>query len=258
MGVAGVFDVLESKSALNIRELMHKQFETHLIALGLSKGQIEKQNVTELHQSLDRVKDAMQHPESFGVVKVEGNAAVFKYNYEASIFPLLLERKSLIIDRLKVLEKKEEIVDLREKAESAHNQEETEEYEKKIKELQTAIITIEEKYAKSEEAMRLSLEEAQSDVKKQELAERKERLKLETWERRTQIFQRFLERESVATIVGGMLLVLVTLFMIVVTIWNMKALDILSNAFLVILGYFFGQSVGRASIREKEEGGNGK
>jgi len=251
-----------TKKIPDLRENARKFFEPQLIALGLSREQIESQSLTELRKSLESLNDAIQHPESFGVVKISMDVGIpyiiqkAKSHAEMGILPFLLEGKKWIRERISLLEKQEEIVDLREKAKSTLDQDEKAVYENQIGQLETTIKSLEESRAKNKEQLEdatRALEEAQSEAKKQELEEKRERLKLETWERRTQIWQRFLERESVATIVGGILLVVVTFFLIIATIWDMRALDILSNAFLVILGYFFGQSVGRSVPRLKEK-----
>ena len=50
-----------------------------------------------------------------------------------------------------------------------------------------------------------------------------------------------------ATILGGVLLLIITLFLIIAALAEVSVSQILSKAFLIILGYFFGQSVSRAS-----------
>lgn len=247
------------------REAAERFFEPQFIALGLSNEQIVNQGLAELGQSLETINAAMQRPESFGVVKVNIGAggSVFLAQTEAQIevgiLPLLLERKRFILERISLLEKKEEIVDLSERAKGALDESEKKKYEERIDELQTIVSSLEESRVKNEEQLRnaeKALQEAHSEVKRQEIEERRERLKLESWERRTKVWQRFLERESVVTIVGSLLLVLIAFFLIIATIWSIEALGILGNAFLVILGYFFGQSVGRLSAREKDSSPN--
>ena len=71
-------------------------------------------------------------------------------------------------------------------------------------------------------------------------------------ERRFQAWRAFLERESIAAIVGAFLLVVLAGALIVAMFANVPIADIISNAFLLILGYFFGQSVSQAK-REAAE-----
>jgi hypothetical protein len=253
----------------NIREQVHKIFEPQLIALGLDKRQIEIQDLSELYNSLEIVNDAIQRASDFGLLKIEVCAEAgfivtkvssAESHFKIGILPLLLESKKFIIERIKRLEAEAEISELKEKEKVTVDKDDRIEYEKKVQELQLVIENLENNRIKGEEQLNQAeqaLKEAQSAAKQQELEERKERFRLESWERRTRLFQSFLECESVATIVGGLLLIIVTLFLIVFTFLDTKALDILSNAFLVILGYFFGQSVGKQakyrSVSEPED-----
>jgi hypothetical protein len=67
--------------------------------------------ITELEDSLERVDDALRHPESFGVLRLSisasGSAIIAKSNAESHVeigaVPILLQRKKQIIDRLRTL-----------------------------------------------------------------------------------------------------------------------------------------------------------
>jgi hypothetical protein len=97
-------------------------FDAQLERIGLSEAQIESQDITELEDSLARVDDALRSPESFGVLKlsVSANAAVFivksdtASHIEVGVVPLLLERKKMIVDRLRLLRKQRPISTLTE------------------------------------------------------------------------------------------------------------------------------------------------
>jgi hypothetical protein len=71
-------------------------------------------------------------------------------------------------------------------------------------------------------------------------------LRRESFESRWKLFRQMLERESIASIMGALLMMFITLAIITGMFTGIAAPDILGNAFLVILGYFFGQSVQRA------------
>lgn len=97
-------------------------FEAQLERIGLGEAQIENQDITELEDSLARVDDALRSPESFGVLKlsVSANAGVFivksdtASHIEVGVVPLLLERKKMIVDRLRLLRKQRPISTLTE------------------------------------------------------------------------------------------------------------------------------------------------
>src|SRR3954469_15216814 len=97
-------------------------FDAQLERIGLGEAQIESQDITGLEDSLARVDDALRLPESFGVLKLSfsANAAVFivksdaASHIEVGVVPLLLERKKLIVDRLRLLRKQRPISTLSE------------------------------------------------------------------------------------------------------------------------------------------------
>jgi VIT1/CCC1 family predicted Fe2+/Mn2+ transporter len=73
-------------------------------------------------------------------------------------------------------------------------------------------------------------------------------IKIELAERRSRLWRSFLERQSVATMLGALLLILMFLFIAIAAGSGAKVPELVSNAFLVILGYFFGQG-GSSSSR---------
>jgi len=97
---------LERPEQLDLLGIMRLFFEPQLIALGLSKDQIGSQTAEELKQSLERVNDAIQNPNSFGKLRLrmtaEAGWVIAKADSdsnveEVNILPLLLERKKLIL-----------------------------------------------------------------------------------------------------------------------------------------------------------------
>jgi hypothetical protein len=74
------------------------------------------------------------------------------------------------------------------------------------------------------------------------IAKERHAIEMEGIERRRKFYLTFLERESAATLVGAVILLAVTIAFVVYLFVSKDALQILGNGFLVILGYFFGQS----------------
>ncbi|MFD9488330.1 hypothetical protein ACFWBX_31075 [Streptomyces sp. NPDC059991] len=91
---------------------MGEFFEPALKKLGLTVEQIERQSLEQLQISLETVNDALLHPDSFGLMKVKAQAeaglvltpAKSEALVEIGIAPLLLERKRLILGRIKDLQ----------------------------------------------------------------------------------------------------------------------------------------------------------
>jgi hypothetical protein len=108
----------------------------------------------------------------------------------------------------------------------------------------------------TQKALKNGLEELSADLAKDreqarknellrlqaELDERQIRMKAEMFERRSASLLQWFTRESLASIVGSCLLVLFSISLLAAMFFGQKPLDIIVNAFLLILGYFFGQA----------------
>jgi len=203
---------------LDLLGIMKIFFEPQLIALGLSNDQIGSQTPEELKQSLERVNDAIQNPNSFGKLRLkmssQGGWIIVPADSgsnveEVNILPLLLERKKLILDRLGNLHVNGETTEVR----------------------KASVVAQEEAELKA----RLVISELQARA---EIEMRKAKARSEIW-------QAFLARESIASITGGILLILIIVILFMAMIAKLTVPDIIANSFLVILGYFFGQATGK-------------
>lgn len=94
-------------------------FEPQLNDLDLGLDQIASQSFEELHDSLERVNDALRNPELFGILRLKATANLsiiassgMESHIEIGALPLLLQRKKLITDRVRELKEKREIKDL--------------------------------------------------------------------------------------------------------------------------------------------------
>lgn len=106
--------------------------------------------------------------------------------------------------------------------------------DEKVKEkLTEELSTLQEGVEEYKQEIRL-LSEAEAEIKL-------EQQRIDGLERKSKIWLSFLQRESAASIIGGIVLLLVTVALIGGMIFGAES-QILSNGFLVILGYFFGQS----------------
>ncbi len=214
---------------------IEKIFDTQLERLNLSGNQIVEQNLPELRESLSRINDAIAHPEgwgelyikytSIGVILAQSSSDCHR---KVGILPILLERKKLILERIKELSEKEKLENLEGLADELS--------EGKIKNK-----FIEEIESIKKEA--LEYKRAIQDVSNREAEERIkfERQQCDIFERKSKIWLSFLQRESAASIIGGIVLLMLTVALISSMIFGRES-QILSNGFLVILGYFFGQS----------------
>jgi len=70
-------------------------------------------------------------------------------------------------------------------------------------------------------------------------------LQVELQERKSAIYRSFLERESVASVVGALLLLGLGAALIVAMFTHTVTTEVVTNSFLLVLGYFFGQATTR-------------
>jgi hypothetical protein len=104
--------------------------------------------------------------------------------------------------------------------------------DKKFNNIENIIINI------SDTEIRNKMTEEISSLKEEtELKIKLEQQRIDGLERKSKIWLNFIQRESAASIIGGIILLMLTVALIFG-----KESQILSNGFLVILGYFFGQS----------------
>jgi Fe2+ transport system protein B len=241
------FEAVRKRIATQAQEY----FEPQLMEMGFEKIKIEAQSLQELRQNLDSINEAIKHPESFGTLGFALNARGTVYitksksdaQFEIGILPLLLERKKLILERIRLLSSNEKIETIQDLINHVEDEEIKKNLEKQVQDLKN------ESQGLREQTREVELEQNQERTKTQtELA----RLNVELFERKTKVWFSLLERESASTIIGGILLIIIVLVQAGSIFIRMRTPvpDIFNNAFLIILGYFFGQSTNKeASIR---------
>jgi len=233
-------------------EIIRNFFEPQLARLGLSADQIEQQNLEELNESLKKINDAIAQPQAFGTLKMSiGPTGLFvvkaESHFEVGILPLLLERKALILRRIKTLGGERRIETLKDLVATVADAD-----------LRTKIEG--EVSALAEQSRRLAEQESTlSQAQAEQIAKRDEalaKLRAEIFERRLKAWTNFFAKESVATYIGAFLLIVVMLVQIIAMFTGDKyKSEIINNAFLLLLGYFFGQGGARAAVEQTKSGG---
>ncbi|EWM18028.1 hypothetical protein [Kutzneria sp. 744] len=214
-------------------------FESQLVRLGLTPSQINEQPLDQLRRSLVDINDAIAHPDNFGVLKVRYTPRMSALlggadsaHVEVGILSVLLERRSLINERIRALELGDEVAGIREKlAEVGSDADVRAELERQLEEKRAA------------EQAAASAAQAATEAQLRAEAE----LKLEMQAKKAQIYLSWLQREPVAVLVGGVLLVVLAGVLIVAMFTGVPVAEIVSSAFLLILGYFFGQASSRST-----------
>lgn len=245
----------EAQSYKKGMEFAKKYFDDFLIPLGLTEQQIQSQNIDELRKSLDNVNDAISHPESFGTVKfkITASAGVVitsikqEAHFEIGILPILLERKKLIIERIGLLEGDEKISNIEDLINHISDETIKSNLQKELKDLGSGSILLQKELRELEKQQLQEKNNSQERFLKLqiELSERKAKMWQSLW-------QSIIERNSIATFVGAILLIVIVSTLIIGMFLNIPSTDILNNVLLVILGYFFGQAGKTTSPQDGE------
>jgi hypothetical protein len=238
---------------LRIQEQAEAFFEPQLAPLGLSVAAIESQDLIQLRASLAEIDKLIQNPGqlptfrtstsalSVWVVKAEGSV-------EIGVLPILLQRRRRILERIAELGGPVHASTLRDLIGEVRDEAIQTRLRKEIDDLEQQAMILKQGVAAQEAAERAAhLEEIRIEG-----IIRQGQLDIERAEHRARVWRRFLERESVATILGGFLLLCLTASLVVAMFLGTTVPEIFSNGFFIILGYFFGQTAGRATARADE------
>lgn len=256
-GIAGGVEKIYTFEAMRKRvaEQAQAYFEPQLTELGLSRSQIETQSLEELRQSLESINEAIKNPQSFGVFsfRAQADASLIlsskqSAQLEVGILPLLLDRKKLLLERIKTLSSNEKIENIHDLINRVGDEEVKKYLEKELNSLKI------ESQQLREQSKEVEKEQNQERIRSQaELT----RLSVEIFERRSKVWFSLLERESAATIIGGLMLMIIMFAQVAAIFWTKSELpEILNNAFLIILGYFFGQSTNKKEARTNIKSNN--
>lgn len=221
-----------------------RYYEPQLKSVGLGKDDIQSQTLPDLEKSLQKVDDAILRKDTFGTVRFKATpdgqivVSTTDEGIETSIGPTLLARKALIVERMRQLRTIEDVGSLRNIVEAnvaepakAKIIEKIEKVEREASEWREKVQEIED--AQKEEKLKLDAELVRME------AEGK------LFERRAAVWQTFLARESVASVVGSILLLVIAMGLLIAMFTGIQTTEIVGNAFLVLLGYFFGKTDGR-------------
>ncbi|MQY40010.1 hypothetical protein SRB17_80390 [Streptomyces sp. RB17] len=195
-----------------------------------------------LEAALDRIEDAITHIDQFPRVSVK--LWVVAADDGVSLLPFFIQRKRLIVDRLNELRSEQKISDLRELIDRLPPGEQQ-------RALADQLDALERQSVESEAAARAvaSEESALQFQRERDLAF----LKIQLSERRWSYRSKLLARDAIAPMVGAFLLIGLAVTLVVAMFLGTAVSELLSNSFLIVLGYFFGQTTERRSRPEEQD-----
>ena len=227
----------------NLPMLLLRKIDSCLMALGLSKDQISRQDIKELNKSLRQIDGYIADPESF--LKQECVDSVdSKTDFKLNVLPILLERRMFVLETYNELVNKMKNHDWGRVIEKISDAKVKSYIEKILNDLQIKNSILKQEYKKIEK-LRLNVYSEQQKFSSMLKQSNKIKSKNPEYSR---------SREPVTTIIMGALLILIAFLIAVASFVKISVPDILNSAFLIILGFFFGQGIGRlASFRETKK-----
>jgi hypothetical protein len=211
-----------------------KKMDSRLMALGLGKDQISQQNIKELNQSLHRIDSCIVRPESFLQQKFKDSINSVT-DFKLKIVPLLIERRMFVLESIDELVSRRKIYNLKRLAKRIPDIRVKSSIEKSLDDLQIKNSILKKEYQKLEK-LRLNIYSEQQKFSS---------IFKELTQRRDKTSKYFQSRESITTLMMGILLILITFLIGIAPFVNIQVPDILNSTFLIILGFFFGQTMGR-------------
>jgi len=247
-GIKESYESIRKRIAAQAQEY----FEPQLTELGFSKNQIEICSLEDLRQNLDSINEAIKHPESFGSLNlnVGGDGKIYAAksksdaHFEIGILPLLLDRKKITLEKIRQLSANEKIETIQDLINRVDNDDIKNKLEKEVSELREEAQRLREQSKEVEQEQNVERIKSQADLAK---------LNVELFERKSRVWFTLLERESAATILGGIILFAILIAQMTAIFTKSTIPEIFNNAFLIILGYFFGQSNSEKEARRTDK-----
>lgn len=236
---------------MNIR----MNFETHNIARAfyLEKSENYYQQILINHEinedsllkmDLDQLKIKDIHIDSLINNKQFISTHILKYingkdfilneqipSYKGFVFDIkykLYNAKSFIKERINQLEQNDKVESIRGLIDEMPENSLKIDLLKEIKDLEI----------KKEELLSIKFQDKQDIIEEIEISKHR----ADMFEKKTDIFLKFLDRESIASMIGSVLLLLMGICLLVMMFLQREPIKIVESAFLLILGYFFGHS----------------
>lgn len=236
-------DVSKRVLSQNAQIPSSNQIDSRLMDLGLSQDQIAQQTIKELNQSLHRIDYYIARPETFLKQKF-GHHVDSEADFKLNLLPILLERRMFVLESYDKLLGQRKNYHLRSLTKRISDSNVKSSIEKIFSDLQIKNSILKKEYRKIEK-LRLNINSEQ-----QKYSSRSEELT----ERENKTSKYFYAGEFVTTLIMGILLILTALSIAIAPFVKVSVPDILSSTFLIILGFFFGQAIGKlASFRETKK-----
>ncbi|WP_409462717.1 hypothetical protein [Amycolatopsis sp. GA6-003] len=224
---------------------LRRRMELEFVKDRLDSSSLETQSVDELRSSLERLdaviarqrKKLALHKAALATEKAaKGRSdAARKVNSDRSALKFCLERREQILELINGLTVEEEIDKLRNAVSVVDDAGTKEKFHRLLGEFESKTGEIDGELKETSRKI--------AEVDAAAMA-----AEIDKYERKAKVWQNFLAKESVATYVGAAILLVMCLSVVAAMFAHVEINQVLSSAFLLILGYFFGQSTGKKQM----------
>ncbi|GAB3948008.1 hypothetical protein [Micromonospora vulcania] len=155
--------------------------------------------------------------------------------HRGTVLAVLFSRRRSILDRLVRMRMNEALSTVHERANGLQDADDRAAVAGVIRRLEAVVADVEGRRAELERTQQAA--ETGARIAEDPL------LRVHLFERRSEVWTRFLAKESVATIVGAVLLTGLAAVVVAAMFTDTPVTDTVTNSFLILLGYFFGHSL---------------
>jgi hypothetical protein len=213
------------------------RLEGELARLGLGEAEIQAKDLVGLESCLRELDELIQRPTDILLAIADVFSDVTDASRQALVSSKLFDRRVEILNRMSELREELRLAEFNEALSSAAE---------RPADVQNVMLNFNDKYTLIQQEERSTQAEiAATEAAKAKAQHAAMRLEVELSERRSAIRRKWIERESIASIVGALLLLALATALIVAMFIGKAATEVVTSAFLLILGYFFGTSTAR-------------
>lgn len=244
--------MIEAKTAEELFSLLKQDsnalFESRINNLGFSMEEIQLLNLDELQKKLDTISDLIIDKNKLGITGKKNYKRGKDYSIPSDVEPdtvgygftaysNLIDKKKEILELIKIKSRSEKISSIGDLINNVTDTSLRNKMDKELKELTKQTNEFEE------QEKELSVEEKEFENSKKQLEISKS--KLELLEKKSQIWLTILAKESIASIIGAALLIIMSTCLLIAMFLGINTTEIIESTFLLILGYFFGHAVSK-------------
>ncbi|NER81180.1 MAG: hypothetical protein F6K42_16755 [Leptolyngbya sp. SIO1D8] len=228
------FMPIKFKARPSATQKVLQRIRAQLRHVGLSVESIEKQDTESLENSLKRVEELLNYPDSLTLLRIQYSRYLGYYfsqdgvliSFDTVIRPILQNRKTLITGRLEALSLGNGIQSLRESIGDVDN-----------------ISLADQLRGLKEHSQSLEGQLIESSKEQDHLSIQMERERLALFEGRFKLFLLLLEKDLAASLIGTLFIIIAPVMMMI----HGGDIPVLKQCLFLVFGYFFGQATHHSS-----------